>query len=111
MSGPQLDSIYQIPSGAPRHQPADLATAATTQRPERRRSPLHIQIAMGWSHSHLHRFLNAMELYGMAEAFHAQLETTDASQLSSKNVLLSSWISNGYGKRIAPWSGVFVSPT
>jgi hypothetical protein len=50
-----------------------------------------------------------MKLHGMTDAFHTQLETTDAGQLSFEDASPCWWISNGYGRRTGPWLGGFGS--
>jgi hypothetical protein len=55
--------------------------------------------------------LHVMKLHGMADAFHAQLETTDTGQLSFEERLRCSWISNGYGRRTGLWPAGFATPT
>jgi len=49
--------------------------------------------------------LHSMKLHGFADAFRAQLETTEASQLSFEERLHCSSINSGCGKRTAPWHG------
>ena len=47
--------------------------------------------------------LHGMKLHGMADAFRAQLESTQNGSLSFEERLLCWSISNGYGKKIVRW--------
>ena len=52
--------------------------------------------------------LHSMKLHGMADAFHAQMETADMPANSdSKSASRCWWTGNGSGKKTGHWRAVF----